>query len=353
MKVLFFCGDKSRYGICHLKPLLESSFEIVEVVVATPQRWNVFRDALQGKKYYNISESAKFRFKKIIKKILFLVPNYLRGKSFFSNKKRIELYQRLKNKSVPIHYEYDVNSKDFIKKVQDIQPDLIISAAYPQIFRKAVIACAKYGAVNFHPSLLPKFRGAHPHYWAIASGEKKSGLTAHFMTENIDDGDIIAQIEFPIHEYNYGQLYDRIIKEIPNIVNKVEKYFSKGNLEGKKQDSSKATYFRNDRAIHHRIFWRLHNSKEICNLVRAGGAFCFFLSKKLYIRKCYLSETNRNLTNNVQVEEGTIIDIYKDSLVVKTKDACISIQKVNYNDNVLTYLNFVKNCGIEIGEKLE
>lgn len=351
IKTLFFCGHNSPYGRAHLHAIL-NDFDLLAVIIATDDRWSLFGEALRGKSYYPtkagssfLSEVKNFVKKKAPERIVQLIK-----KDYTKETDVITILRKIK---IPLWRVFDVNDTKFTAKIKTLKPDLIISAAYPQIFSKELLSLPRKASVNFHPSLLPRYRGAHPHYWALAQGEQYGGVSAHFMTENVDDGDIIAQIEFPIHEYNYSQLYDRIIKETPNIVNKVEKYFTKGNHEGKKQDSSKATYFRNDRVIHHRIFWRLHNSKEICNLVRAGGAFCFFRSKKLYIRKCYLSETNRNLTNNVQVEEGTIIDIYKDSLVVKTKDACISIQKVNYNDNVLTYLNFVKNYGIEIGEKLE
>ncbi len=57
--------------------------------------------------------------------------------------------------------------------------------------------------------------GFHPHFWAICKGEENSGMTAHFMTEKLDDGDIVAQLEFPIIQYTYSDFYEKLIQETP------------------------------------------------------------------------------------------------------------------------------------------
>ena len=216
-----------------------------------------------------------------------------------------------------------------------------------------MISIPTKGAVNFHPSLLPKFRGAHPHYWSIVKGEIESGITAHFMTENIDDGDIIAQIKYPIIDYNYKQLYDKIIVETPNIVKKVSDFFIKGKGDLIKQNHSEATYFRNDRKIHHRIFLEIYSDREILNLIRGGNAYCFFRNKEVVIKECFLGDTNRNLTNNVISENGSIIDFTPHYFSVKLSESVVNITKVRYMNRKLSASKFILRHKPIIGEKLE
>ena len=89
----------------------------------------------------------------------------------------------------------------------------------------------------------------------LTQGEEIGGVTAHFMTEKIDNGDIIAQIKFPILKYNYSKLCDKIVSETPNIVKKVEDFFFSNNRVPVPQDTKHATYYRENRKIHQRIFW--------------------------------------------------------------------------------------------------
>jgi methionyl-tRNA formyltransferase len=354
LRVLFFCGDKSPYGLAHLIPILKSRFDLVAVVIPTEDRWEYFREALLGKSYYKAkSEHILMEVVKTI--IMRLVPTRIIRlvRKGYEKDKDINIVDILGVHDISLIRVFDINKRSFIEKVKKINPDIIFSAAYPQIFSKELILIPSKGSINFHPSLLPRYRGAHPHFWAIVKGEKISGLTAHFMTENIDDGDIIAQIDFPIEQYTYSELYKKIIQETPNLVKLVESFFREGGSKAKPQDSSEATYFRNDREIHRRIFWDIHTADEIRNLCRTEQAFCFFRGIKVHYLKAYVTDSNRNLTNDVRVENGTIVDIYKDAIVVKTKDACINIQEFKENGKRLPLKKWVEKHRVNIGEKFD
>lgn len=354
MRIFFFCGHKSPYGISYLKPLLHSIFDIGAVVIATDKRWDIFSEKLLGKIYYPYRDSGierlKCRIKKVIKK---LIPSDIIRKFKTAYEKPVNVEKLLKNYKIPLYYIDDINSKEFIQKIRDAKIDLILCAAYPQIFSKELISISSRCSVNFHPSLLPKFRGAHPHYWAIVKGEEESGLTAHFMTENIDEGDIIAQIRFPISNYNYKQLYEKIITETPNLIKKVEVFFLEGTGEAVKQNSSEISYFSNDREIHHRIFWNIHSDRDIFNLVRAGNAFCFFRNSKIVIEGCSVTSTNRNLTNDIKVENGTLVDLHQDGIAIKTKSGIVNITKLRYRNKKMGFLEFIIKYKPLIGEKFE
>jgi methionyl-tRNA formyltransferase len=340
MRVIFLCGHKSPYGLAHLEPLLHSDFEIIAVVLATDKRWNIFRDKLSGKNFHPNKGFISNKYG--------MLRTFLRN---FKIKKTTDLVKKYK---IPIWYEDDINStREFIPKLKTNKIDLIISAAYPQIFSGELISTPLKGSVNFHPSLLPKFRGAHPHYWSIVKGEAESGITAHFMTENIDEGDIIAQIKFPIENYDYQQLYTKIITETPSLIKKVEDFFLKERSEAIKQDPLMASYFRNDRDIHHRIFWRIHKAHEIINLVRGGNAFCFFRNSKIVVEKCFITDTNRNLTNGIMIENGTIIDLYQDGIAVSANLGIVNITKLIYNGKKMGFLEFIIKYKPLIGERFE
>lgn len=355
LKVLFFCGHKSPYGLAHLIPILESRFDVIAVVVATEDRWDCFRETLSGKSYYR-TESAR-SFSQIIDKYIKGNIKRVLSEKFIrlfrkDYKKDIKIPDILRTHNISLLQVFDVNEKSFVEKVKELNPDLILSAAYPQIFSKDLIAIPHKGSINFHPSLLPKYRGAHPHFWAIAKGEKKSGQTAHFMTEKIDDGDIVAQIEYPIEGYSYSQHYQKIIEEVPTLVRKVEEFFYQ-NKKAVPQNLLEGSYFRNDREVHWRIFWCIHSAEDVANLSRTEKAFCFFRGVKVKFIQSYVTKTNRNLTNNVQVETGTIIDVNKECLIVKTKDACINIEVLEECGKKIPAIKWVQKHRVNIGEKFD
>ena len=350
MRTVFFCGHKSRYGFAHLKPMLESRLQVLAVVLATDERWRFFHEKLTGKSYYDTrGHRFTLSFKSFLKQIL--PVSVIR--SIKRDYHEVAKTNVLSNVKVPLIYTYDVNDSAFLEKLKMMNPDLIISAAYPQIFAKELIKIPPDGAVNFHPSLLPKYRGAHPHFWAIAKGEEISGLTAHYMTENIDDGHIIAQIEFPIWQYTYSELYDKIVEEVPTIVKNVELFFMNNNRKAQPQNHAEATYFREPREIHKRIFWDIHSAEEVKNLIRTQQAFCFFRHVKIKPIKGTIAIINRNMTNNVSVAPGTIVDVKSDCVVVKTVDRCINIESLEDHGKKLSPMEWTARWKVNIGEKFD
>jgi methionyl-tRNA formyltransferase len=92
----------------------------------------------------------------------------------------------------------DVNGADFLEALRDIEPDLVVSVSCPQIFGRELLALPRLGCVNVHSALLPAYRGVLPTFWALAHGERQTGVTVHYMSPGIDGGDIIAQRVIPI-----------------------------------------------------------------------------------------------------------------------------------------------------------
>jgi methionyl-tRNA formyltransferase len=359
MRLVFLCGHHSPYGHAHLEPVLKSKFDLLAIVFATDHRWALFRSALSGKLVESFeSLNSKRLLKKAGKQILARLPGN------FDLKRRAvrslyparypddEILQGVKNSSVTFRNEFDINSKAFVAWVRSQKPDLIFSAAYPQIFKRSLLETPAIGSINSHPSLLPRCRGAHPVFWAIASGEKQSGVTAHYMTEFLDDGDIIAQRGFDLEpSIRYRELYNRIIQLVPNLMGDVENFLLSGQLEGRPQDDNNATYFRNDREIHRRIFFSKQTALETDRLVRAcdGNASFFYGLEQIRVIKATPHDTNPNLTNNVDVPAGTLVDLGQEGAFIKAKAGIIQLVEIFAQGSKLSGPNIGQKLGWQTG----
>jgi methionyl-tRNA formyltransferase len=92
----------------------------------------------------------------------------------------------------------DVNADPFVERIRQLEPDLFLIAGCSQILRVSLRSAARLGVVNFHPSLLPRYRGKEPLFWALLAGETRTGCTAHHATDAVDAGPILLQREVAI-----------------------------------------------------------------------------------------------------------------------------------------------------------
>jgi len=177
--------------------------------------------------------------------------------------------------------------KDFIKDIQDAQPDLIVVVAYAQILPKLVLEIPKYGCVNIHGSLLPKYRGASCIQAAILNGDKETGITIMKMDEGLDTGPIITQEKITIEANDTGE---KIFSKLSGLAGKVAAPiifdYVNGRIELKSQDDSQASLTKLLEKNDGRIDWQ-KSAIEIERIIRAmyswPGAFTFFQNKVLKI----------------------------------------------------------------------
>lgn len=214
-----------------------------------------------------------------------------------------------------------------LKFVKDIAPDLIWVTDYRYILPKEIITLPTLGAVNLHPSLLPKYRGRASINWAILNGETEIGLTAHFIDEGVDTGDIITQVSIGLNRNQ--DISDAIAALIPwyrRVTKKVLSFFALGSVPRQAQDHAKKSVFPARSPEDGRIDWT-QSAERICNLIRAvstpyPGAFCEFQGGRLFIWKASVVDFRDERTS----EPGTVVAAGRDrNPTVQCGRGCIQL----------------------------
>ena len=173
------------------------------------------------------------------------------------------------DRGVPVFQPQNLKTPEFEEALNTLSPDMIAVAAYGKIFPAAVLDAPTFGCVNVHASLLPRYRGAAPINWAIANGEKKTGVTIMQVDEEMDTGDILSQREVQIgDEETAGELSKRLSLEGAQLLLETIDRIAENDISPVKQDPAAATYAPLLSRKDGRVDWN-RNADEIKNLVRA------------------------------------------------------------------------------------
>ena len=155
--------------------------------------------------------------------------------------RRLELIS-LKN-NIPFCRVKDIHSVDFENTIKNYQPDLLITAHFQKLLRKELISIPKLGCINLHPSLLPLYRGMSPQHWPIIKGDVETGVTVHYIEEDIDTGNILVQKRIPISREIYvAELQKKMVPIYKEVIVKALSRIQEG-YEGIKQDLSDGSYY--------------------------------------------------------------------------------------------------------------
>ena len=238
------------------------------------------------------------------------------------------------SKNIPIYQPLKVkNNIEFIDEIKALNPDIICVVAYGRILPKEILEIPKYGCINVHGSLLPKYRGAAPIQWAVINGEEKTGITTMYMDVGMDTGDMILKEEVEIgKDETTGELWNRLSKIGGELLVKTIKLIEQGKAPREKQneDFSMAPMLNKEIAI---IDWENKKAIEIKNLVRGlnpiMGAYTFVNDKKIKLWKVNVIE-NKEFTQlygeellNKAKNGDIILASDRKGMFFKAKDAVI------------------------------
>lgn len=253
------------------------------------------------------------------------------------------------------------NNPSFREEIANLKPDVICVVAYGKLLSKKILAIPKWGCINVHASLLPKYRGAAPIQWAVLNGDKTTGVTTMYMDVGMDTGDIILKEEVAIgEEETTGELWDRLAKIGGKLLVKTLEQIEKGTVRREKQgqDFTVAPMLSKEMA---QIDWDNQTAQEIKNLVRGlnpiMGAYTYFQGKKIKFWKVLAKKKEDTVfaKNEEQEENGTIIVASpKEGLFIKTKEGILQVLEIQgENSKRMPIEDFLRGNAMTKGEKFK
>lgn len=254
-------------------------------------------------------------------------------------------------KGVPIFQPEKIKETAFIETLRSFEADLFVVAAYGQILPKAVLSLPKFGAVNVHASLLPKYRGSAPIAWAILNGERKTGITTMLMDEGMDTGDILLQSEISVREEDTTEtLQDRLASLGAQVLSETLEKIKKGEILPVPQDHSKATYAPMLKKEDGRIQWT-RRAEEIDRQVRAfhpwPGAYAEWQGRVL---KIYKGEVREGKGIG---KPGTVLWVGTDFIEIETGEGSYLLKEVQLEGKRrMSVRDFLSGHPVSVGEVL-
>ncbi|WP_055071014.1 methionyl-tRNA formyltransferase [Clostridium massiliamazoniense] len=243
------------------------------------------------------------------------------------------------------------NDVEAIEYLKSLKPDFIIVVAFGQILPKDVLDIPKYGCINLHGSLLPKYRGAAPIQWSVINGEKIAGNTTMLMDVGLDTGDMLLKNEVEVSKFmTAGELYEELKLSGAELLVETIKKVANGEVTPIKQNDEESTYAPMLNKEIAKIDWN-KSAEEIHNHIR--GMNPWPIATTLYddkVMKVYESDFEPSKSAK---EPGIILKADKKGIVVSTKEGNLIIKKLQFpNGKPLMVEQFINGNDIEIGKKL-
>lgn len=250
---------------------------------------------------------------------------------------------------IEVYQPETVRTDEAYEILKAISPDVIVVVAYGKILPERILTLPKFGCINGHASILPKYRGASPIQWAIVCGEKETGVTAMYMDKGMDTGDILEVSKTDIMPFETAdELFERLSVLTADLLVETLRKAEQGTLVAVKQNENEATYapiITKEMAL---IDFN-KPAQDIFNLVRGFNswpvAYCYLDGKRFKIYACEVSGSSN-------AAPGTVVDA--DSLKVVCGDNnCIVLKEVQLEGGKrMTAEDFLKGNKIPVGTVL-
>lgn len=228
--------------------------------------------------------------------------------------------------NIPVYQPVKVRDDEFVKVLEGFNVDVMVVVAFGQILTKNILDMPKYGCINVHASLLPKYRGAAPMQWSIIDGETKTGVAIQQMDEGIDTGDILAveEIELDAKE-TYGSLHDKLTVMGGPLVVKVLEELENGTVTRVKQNDEESNYVKIIKKSFGKIDFTM-DAVKIERLIRGlnpwPSAFTTFNNKTLKIWDADV------IAKEFEGEFGEIVEVTKNNFTVKTGKGALVVNEL-------------------------
>lgn len=234
--------------------------------------------------------------------------------------------------AIPVFQPVKIKAPEAVKILREYEADIFVVAAFGQILSEEILAMPKYGCVNIHASLLPKYRGAGPIQWAIIDGEKKTGVTIMQMDKGLDTGDMLLQKEVEIDKRETGDsLHDKLAAAGADLIVEALPQIEAGKLTPRRQNDEESCYAKMLHKSMGKIDWNMPAEKLDClirGLLSWPGAYTVFRGKNLKIWEEEPVLPGELLAEPLEAEPGGIVRVEKDAFYVQCGDGILKVLSV-------------------------
>ncbi len=242
---------------------------------------------------------------------------------------------------------------DAVATLRELNPDFIITAAYGQILPKSILDIPRFGCINVHASLLPRYRGGAPIHHAIMRGEQVTGITIMYMNEGLDTGDMICQSEVCIRDDDTtGSMFEKLSVAGAQLLRDTIPLLVAGKITATPQNHSEAIYSPNVKREDERIDWSKtawELSCQVRGLHPYPGAYTMCLGEVMKVWTCIpLMDVSSS------EQPGTIIAIQAHGIDVSTGKGIIRLLEVQpAGKKAIKIEPFIQGTKLKIGDKLD
>lgn len=227
---------------------------------------------------------------------------------------------------IPVFQPVTLKNGAGVEILRKLEPELVVVTAYGKILPKDFLDYPKYGCINIHGSILPKYRGASPVQWAVINGDSEAGVTSMQMDAGVDTGDMLLVKKIPVDENETAEgLFEKLSVLGADALEETLAKLEKGELEPVKQDESRATYVGMLSKEMSNIDWSL-SAREVHNRIRGlyswPGASTVLDGKTLKLHKARLSDKKGN---NIP---GSVVESDRKFIVCCGDNKCVELVEV-------------------------
>jgi methionyl-tRNA formyltransferase len=252
---------------------------------------------------------------------------------------------------LPLFQPAKINRDESVEIIKSLSPDLIVVAAFGQIISQRILDIPRFGSINVHASLLPKYRGAAPINWVIIQGEKKTGITTMLMDKGLDTGNILLQRKLEIFpEENAGELHDRLAFLGAEVLQETVERLKQGGVTPFKQEESEASYAPPLEKEDGVIDWE-KPAEKIYNHIRGmnpwPGAFTYLEGRILKVFQA------KHVIQDFPHEPGKVVKTSDEGILVETGEGHILLTEIQLeNHKRMSSVLFLRGHPLPTGMRL-
>ena len=231
--------------------------------------------------------------------------------------------------NISVYQPVKVREEAFVETLKELEPDVIVVVAFGQILPESILNIPKYGCINVHASLLPKYRGAAPIQWAVINGEKETGVTTMYMAKGLDTGDMIDKIVIPVEPKETGEtLHDKLSAAGGKLILETLAKLETGTAVRIPQNDAESSYAGMLTKELGEIDWT-KSAAAIERLIRGlnswPSAYTHMNGKTL---KIWDADVEADPANGQTAVPGTVTDVKKGCFYVQTGDGQLKVNEV-------------------------